>query len=161
MLFLTVYTLFKKILDHRHSPGIFPEQSKSKSSYTQVVIKLPRKNVELFSAWKRYVRSLMHLRLLEHLEHSKTVKLLWKHCSVAVTHGCSYLRVTICQYWFARVTAYSTIKARIIHWLNRSKDIIICSFPMGQFLAMVLHNQNSLWIHSFAKTNQHDKLVLR
>ena len=25
---------------------------------------------------------------------------------------------------------------------------------MGQFLAMVLNNQNSLWIHSFAKTNQ-------
>ena len=93
--------------NHMHSPGIFPKQSKSKSSYTQVVIKLPRKNVELFSAWKRYVRLLMHLRFWE---ISKTVKLLWKHCNVAVTHGCSYLRV-----------AYSTIKARIIHRLIRSK----------------------------------------
>ena len=59
---------------HRHSPGIFPEQSKSKSSYTQVVIKLPRKNVELFSAWKRYVRSLMHLRFWEILKHFQNGK---------------------------------------------------------------------------------------
>ena len=31
MLFLTVYTLFKKELHHRHSPGIFPEQLYSSS----------------------------------------------------------------------------------------------------------------------------------
>ena len=66
---------FKKELYHRHSPGIFPEQSKSKSSYTQVVIKLPRKNVESFSAWKRYVGSLMHLRFLELLKHFQNGKI--------------------------------------------------------------------------------------
>ena len=37
--------------------------------------KLPRKNVELFSAWKQYVRSLMHLRFWEILKHFQNGKI--------------------------------------------------------------------------------------
>ena len=54
----------------------------------------------------------------------------------------NYLPVLICQSYC--LLYYKSKNNPLVDQIKGDIDIIICSFPMGQFLAMVLNNQNSL-----------------
>ena len=106
-----------------------------------------KKERRTFLCLKRYVRSLMHLRFWEILKHFQNDKITLEtsQCSCntwVFIFTSTYLPVLVCQSYC--LLYYKSKNNPLVDQIKGDIDIIICSFPMGQFLAMVLNNENSL-----------------